>query len=139
MVFNIYEMKNILLITLLFFGISLNSQTVIPIYGHGKVNPEFPVYVVDNLVINRKLVSSILIERQDIKQVKVLARDNRIVFTTKLLFVLNGKMLLGHKEKEVLSTVNQDNIVSIYRLNSIDAKKLYGKKGKRGAIILMTK
>ncbi|MDL2257414.1 hypothetical protein LJC06_04335 [Bacteroidales bacterium OttesenSCG-928-I14] len=67
--------------------------------------------------------------------------ENRIIYVkTKYLIVLNDKLLLSDKEKEQeLSVLSKDDIKSITKIDADEAKHLYGKKGKHGALIIELK
>jgi hypothetical protein len=95
-------------------------------------------YRVDFLQLDSLLLSSMELKRQDITSAK--AKDSTIVWTTRLLIVLDGKLLSDQKAKQKnLSVINKVNIESIVRINKKKAIELYGKKGKNGALLIRSK
>ena len=127
--------KGNLLFIILTLGLFINVHAQIKLArGHNPTKGRIG-YIVDFLNLDSQLVQSIGFKRYDIKSAKV--RDSTIVVTTKLLIVLNGKLLATKQEKKFnLARLNKISILSILKLEKEEAEKYYGKKGKRGALVV---
>ncbi len=131
-------MKKILFILSIYSLIfQLQAQTINMAISHNP-SKEPVCYVVDFLHIERAQLLSIGFQRKDIKSTKT--EGSTIIVTTRLLVVLDGKMLLNRKDKkEKLSTIKKECIESIVKINREKAIELYGKKGKNGALQIKTR
>jgi hypothetical protein len=130
-------MKRICLI-IISFGCFTNvwSQIIDLSKSQGLVKP--PVYVLDFVQVDSVILVSLEIERKDIKQIKT--NGDTILVSTKLLAVLNGKILDDRDEKrECLSGIDKCDIKSIVKLDKAEAVKEYGKRGKKGVLLINTK
>lgn len=131
-------MKRILFILLTYcLFMQIQAQTINLAKSH---NPsKEPVsYIIDFLQLDSLLISSIEFQTDDIKSSKT--EGSKIVITTRLLVVLDGKLFSNQKEKkENLSIINKGNIESIVRIDKKKAIELYGKKGKNGALLIKIK
>jgi len=95
-------------------------------------------YIVDFLQLDHMLISSINFQRHDIVRSKT--EGSKVIVTTKLLIVFDGKLLSTQNEKKkILSTIDTKRIESITKVDKEKALELYGKKGKNGALIVKTK
>lgn len=95
-------------------------------------------YIVDFLQLDYMLISSINFQRHDIVRSKT--EGSKVIVTTKLLIVFDGKLLSTQSEKKkILSTIDTKRIESIAKVDKEKAFELYGKKGKNGALIVKTK
>jgi hypothetical protein len=62
-----------------------------------------------------------------------------LVITTKLLIVLDDQLLSTKKEKKMaLPFVDRDKIKSITKIDKNESIRRYGKKGKYGALIILS-
>lgn len=130
-------MKSIFLI-IVSFGCFANvwSQNIDLSKSHSLITP--PVYVLDFVQVDSAMLFSIEIERKDIKHIKT--KGDTILVSTKLLAVLDGKVLDDRDEKkECLSGIDKKDLKSIVKLDKTKAVKKYGKKGKKGVLLINTK
>lgn len=106
--------------------------------SHNPIETEI-TYVVDYIQLDSTLMWSITInlERSQIRQIK--AKGTELVVKTRLLIILDGVPLCTHKEKKRLSSLNKGMVNSIEIINKKNAIELYGRKGKNGALLVMTK
>jgi len=117
--------------------IQVHAQTINLSESHNP-SKEPITYVVDFLQLDHTLASSINFQRHDIVSSKT--EGSKIIVTTKLLIVLDGKLLSTQNEKrEILATIDTKRIESITKVDKEKAFELYGKKGKNGALIVKTK
>ncbi len=144
-----------ILVQIVFVFLSFNiaysqSDTVPEIKLGHKISPYPPLYVLDGLKISQEKFAELQITKQCIKKIKVNEDYNFcdstqkfsgiITVYSKLLIVLNDKLLLDSKDKiETLSKLKQDEVVSLNMLNKREASDKYGKNGKFGALIIKTR
>ena len=115
----------------------IQAQTINLAKSHNP-SKESVSYIIDFLQLDSLLISSIEFQTDDIKSSKT--EGSKIVITTRLLVVLDGKLFSNQKEKkENLSIINKGNIESIVRIDKKKAIELYGKKGKNGALLIKIK
>jgi hypothetical protein len=117
--------------------IQVYAQTINLSESHNP-SKEPVTYVVDFLQLDHALISDINFQRHDIVRSKT--EGSKIIVTTKLLIVLDGKLLSTQNEKkQMLSTIDTKRIESVTKVDKEKAFELYGKKGKNGALIVKTK
>ena len=133
------DIKKITLFIFLIYSLSMQVQAqTIDLSKSHNPSKEPVSYIVDFLQLDHTLISSINFQRHDIVRSK--AEGSKIIVTTKLLNVLDGKLLSTQNEKkEMLSTIDTKRIESIVKVDKERASEMYGKKGKNGALIIKTK
>jgi hypothetical protein len=118
---------------------SINPQREIRLNNsHNRVNEPI-VYVVDYLMIDRATFFPIELQKVDIKRIRLGKREPVIYITTNLAVVLNDELLLTPKEKKKLAEVQLADIELIQKIKKEQAIGLYGKKGKRGVLLVHTR
>jgi len=129
-------MKKILLIILALCG-QIKAQTINLSKSHNPIQKPV-IFVVDFINLDSLLISSIEFQRNDITNIRT--ENSKIIVTTRLLVVLDSVLLCTQKEKKViLPNVNKEKIESIEKIGKEKAMKLYGRKGKNGALLVKTK
>lgn len=115
----------------------IEAQTINLSKSHNP-SKESASYIVDFLQLDHMLISSINFQRHDIVRSKT--EGSKVIVTTKLLIVIDGKLLSTQNEKKkMLSTIDTKRIESITKVDKEKAFELYGKKGKNGALIVKKK
>lgn len=129
-------MKKIYLIVLSLIGFTnVWSQNIDLSKSHSLIKS--PVYVLDLVHVDSTMFFSIEIEHKDVKQINT--KGDTILISTKLLAILNGKILDDRNEKrEYLSSITKCDIESIIKLDKVEAVRKYGKQGKKGILLINT-
>lgn len=118
-------------------SMQIEAQTINLSKSHNP-SKESASYIVDFLQLDHMLISSINFQRHDIVRSKT--EGSKVIVTTKLLIVIDGKLLSTQNEKKkMLSTIDTKRIESITKVDKEKAFELYGKKGKNGALIVKKK
>ena len=101
------------------------------------VESKIPKLLIDWLEVDREAIKIFDIKKNQIK--KVVIEDGVGNVKTKLIIIINDTILVSPKEKkEKLSNLSKSSIKFINFLNSEVAIKLYGRKGRNGAIVVET-
>ena len=141
------------LIYTFFIILSLNvaysqSDTTHYLLGHTKL-PGKPLFVIDGLRASSEQIAGLEFDKHCVKRMKtdafyfytdsVSSFFGCITIYTKLLIILNDRLLFGKNEKiETLSNEKREDIISINKIDKQEAFSKYGKKGKHGALIIKT-
>ncbi|MDR1003459.1 MAG: hypothetical protein LBL97_00405 [Prevotellaceae bacterium] len=99
------------------------------------------------LALNIEEVRSVVIDGEKVMSAKIDASatyeedgvryQGVVSFKTKLLFVVNGKLLHKQRDKQaVLSKIKQREIVALQRISAADASQRWGRAGRYGAVII---
>ncbi len=137
-------MKRLLFLAIALFGFMLlsysqtNPQREIMSHSHIRVNKPI-TYVVDYLMLDRATFLPIELQEADVKRIRVNTQVSIVYITTTLAVVLNGELLLTQKEKEKLAAIQLADIELIQKIEKEQAIELYGKKGKRGVLVINTR
>ncbi|MDR2556305.1 MAG: hypothetical protein LBC49_01165 [Bacteroidales bacterium] len=136
-------MKKIYLVIFLviIIFVVLKGQSVVHIHCVTPVQNKC-IFVVDFLHLDDSLFNSIKFQKGDIQKVKIKRSHTDTVFVfmkTKLLFVLNNRLLSTRKEKrENLSIIKSKNIERVYKMDKDSAIQLYGNKNSSVLFIQTT-
>jgi hypothetical protein len=96
-------------------------------------------YVVDFLQLDSSLFFSFQLQKNDIMKWEIINRKSEIIVETRLLIILDGRLLSTKKEKKkALSVIDKENIKSIKRIDEQEAIELYGTSAVNGALIIQT-
>ncbi len=98
-----------------------------------------PTYSVDYLMLDKATFLLIGLQKVDVKRIRLGKKEPVIYITTNLAVVLNGELLSTPKEKEKLAAIQLADIELIQKIEKEQAIELYGKKGKRGVLVIQSK
>ena len=93
--------------------------------------PEDLDYVVDNMHFDHE--QFLILDITDFKTLKCDKKILTVICTTRLLIVFNEQLYFTNEEKKQLSSVE---VKSVERVDNTTARKLYGRKGRHGALIV---
>ncbi len=129
-------MKRLLLV--LFIGgwtLQASAQTVNLSMSHNLGGPT--TYVVDFMKLDSTMFWSLKLPISDIKYVYARSRDGTLFILTELPVIIDEKLLLTRKQKRSgYSFRNPKEIESIMRMEAEQAVQQYGKRGKRGVLVV---
>lgn len=138
------------LIVLIIFASNMSYGQSITI-SQDKIGPKLsaypPLYILDGLKMSQERFAQLKLTEQSIKRINVderpCIRDSVhcycgvITIKSKLLIVLNDRLLTESKDKEeTLSKINTTDILSVRLLDKKEALSKYGKNGQYGALII---
>ncbi len=109
----------------------LTSETQIMIRPDIIAFPEDFVFVVDNMQFGWEQFQTL--KAGDCKTLEQDKKRWAFYCTTRLLIDVDGQPYLTNKEKKQLSSVE---VKSVERVENATARKLYGRKGRHGALII---